>query len=145
MLLLLFFYMFYCIFGYTNKLTWWQFFDTTTISPLFCTIKPLLGGTPGMARIPQLDLCSCSVAKIVVVKFQKDLLKEHKIIVKKNMCLQTDIGYNTFIQWYRGRVRVMVFNTTFNNISVIHASWRPVLSIEETIVLDGKHLQLYKK
>lgn len=35
------------------------------------------GGTPGMARIPQLDLCISSVAKIVVVKFQKDLLKEH--------------------------------------------------------------------
>jgi hypothetical protein len=28
------------------------------------------------------------------------------------------------------RVRVMVFNTTFNNIAVI--SWRPVLLVEET-------------
>jgi hypothetical protein len=31
-----------------------------------------------------------------------------------------------------GRVRVMVFNTTFNNISVI--SWRSVLLVEETVV-----------
>ena len=32
-------------------------------------------------------------------------------------------------------VRVMVFNAAFNNISVIHVSWRSVLLVEETGVL----------
>jgi hypothetical protein len=32
----------------------------------------------------------------------------------------------------RGRVRVMVFNATFNNISVTGISWWSVLSVEET-------------
>jgi hypothetical protein len=35
------------------------------------------------------------------------------------------------------RVRVMVFNTTFNNISVI--SWWSVLLVEETGVLEENH------
>ena len=35
------------------------------------------------------------------------------------------------------RVRVMVFNTTFNNISVI--SWRSVLLVEETGVPGENH------
>jgi hypothetical protein len=35
------------------------------------------------------------------------------------------------------RVRVMVFNATFNNISVI--SWRPVLLVEETGLLGENH------
>jgi len=35
------------------------------------------------------------------------------------------------------RVRVMVFNATFNNISVI--SWRSVLLVEETGVLGENH------
>jgi hypothetical protein len=40
---------------------------------------------------------------------------------------------NQFIIW----VRVMVFNATFNNISVI--SWLSVLLVEETRVLGGNH------
>ena len=36
-----------------------------------------------------------------------------------------------------GRVRVMVFNATFNNISVI--SWRSVLLVEETGVPGENH------
>ena len=35
------------------------------------------------------------------------------------------------------RVRVMVFNTTFNNISVI--SWRLILLVEETGVFGENH------
>ena len=35
------------------------------------------------------------------------------------------------------RVRVMVFNATFNNISVI--SWRSVLLVEETVVLGENY------
>jgi len=37
----------------------------------------------------------------------------------------------------RARVRVMVFNTTFNNISVI--PWRSVLLVEETGVPGENH------
>ena len=37
----------------------------------------------------------------------------------------------------RVRVRVMVFNATINNISVI--SWRSVLLMEETGVPEGNH------
>jgi hypothetical protein len=40
------------------------------------------------------------------------------------------------------RVRVMVFNATFNNISVI--SWWPVLLVEETIVPGENHIMLYR-
>jgi hypothetical protein len=36
------------------------------------------------------------------------------------------------------RVRVMVFNTTFNNISV--KSWRSVLLVEETVVPRYNHV-----
>jgi hypothetical protein len=39
---------------------------------------------------------------------------------------------------YRKRVRVWVFNTTFNNISVI--SWQSVLLVEETGV-PGENYQ----
>jgi hypothetical protein len=37
----------------------------------------------------------------------------------------------------RARVRVMVFNTTFNNISVI--PWRSILLVEETAVPGENH------
>jgi hypothetical protein len=37
----------------------------------------------------------------------------------------------------RDRVRVMAFNTTFNNISVV--SWQSVLLVEETGVPEENH------
>jgi len=40
-------------------------------------------------------------------------------------------------EWLRERVRAMVFNTTFNNISVV--SWRSVLLLEETGVSGENH------
>jgi hypothetical protein len=40
--------------------------------------------------------------------------------------------------WLFLRVRVIVFNATFNNISVI--SWQSVLSVEETGVPRENHL-----
>jgi hypothetical protein len=40
----------------------------------------------------------------------------------------------------RLRVRVMVFNTTFNNISVV--SWQSVLLVEETGVSEKKTTEL---
>jgi hypothetical protein len=46
---------------------------------------------------------------------------------------------NIFIlMWLFLRVRVIVFNATFNNISVI--SWQSVLSVEETGVPRENHL-----
>jgi hypothetical protein len=39
--------------------------------------------------------------------------------------------------FFRGEVRVMVFNATFNNISFI--SWRSVLLVEETVVSGENH------
>jgi hypothetical protein len=42
---------------------------------------------------------------------------------------------NNKVIW--NRVRAMVFNTTFNNISVI--SWRSVLLVEETAVPGENH------
>jgi hypothetical protein len=41
----------------------------------------------------------------------------------------------TFFPLQKGEI--MVFNATFNNISVI--SWRPALLVEETGVLGEKH------
>ena len=41
------------------------------------------------------------------------------------------------VSWNIYRVMVMVFNATFNNISVI--SWWPVLSVDETEVLGENH------
>jgi hypothetical protein len=47
-------------------------------------------------------------------------------------------GYTSFLsKRERVRVRVMVFNATFNNISVI--SWRSVLLVEETGVPRENH------
>jgi hypothetical protein len=42
-----------------------------------------------------------------------------------------------FKQYFLNRVRVMVFSTTFNNISVI--SWWSVLLVEETGVPEENH------
>ena len=44
---------------------------------------------------------------------------------------------NIFLQASRVYIRVMVFNATFNNISVI--SWRSVLLVEETGVPIENH------
>ena len=46
--------------------------------------------------------------------------------------------FSWFVDWLYLRVRFMVFNTTFNNISVI--SWRSVLLLEETRV-PGENYQ----
>ena len=46
-----------------------------------------------------------------------------------------DLGITTRVQYFMGRV--MVFNVTFNNISVI--SGRPVLLVEETGVPGENH------
>jgi hypothetical protein len=58
-----------------------------------------------------------------------DLLSKHRYDSENNI-------YNRwkflFLAW--NRFRFMVFNGTFNNISVI--SWRPVLLMEEAIVLE---------
>jgi len=47
--------------------------------------------------------------------------------IKKNYCIPVDTIVGNL---YRVRIRVMAFNATFNNISVI--SWRSVLLVEET-------------
>ena len=52
-------------------------------------------------------------------------------MVRRKEVILFNIMY-TFKGEGEGRVRVMVFNATFNNISVI--SWRSVLLMEETVV-----------
>ena len=47
------------------------------------------------------------------------------------------VQINIYVYMSVFRVRVMVFNTTFNNISVI--SWRSVLLVEETGVPGENH------
>jgi hypothetical protein len=47
-----------------------------------------------------------------------------------------DINF-TDLYWRRGRRRIMVFNATFNNISVI--SLLSVLLVEETRILGENH------
>jgi hypothetical protein len=55
------------------------------------------------------------------------------------MLLSANKEVNNKVQYknYRIRVRVVVFNATFNNISVI--SWRSVLLVEETRVPGENH------
>ena len=54
------------------------------------------------------------------------------------MCYASITGvYNLF---NINRIRVMVFNVTFNNISVI--SWRSVLLVEETGVPGENHIPI---
>ena len=55
-------------------------------------------------------------------------------IILFHMIIQTIISSNA--RWYFG-LRVIVFNTTFNNISAI--SWRSVLLVEETRVPGENH------
>ena len=59
--------------------------------------------------------------------------KQNKVITYDNMEKQKD----SFSQKSDLRVRVMVFNTTFNNISFI--SWCQVLLVEETRVPEENH------
>ena len=54
---------------------------------------------------------------------------------KENSVINLILLYNNHSKWIR--VRVMVFNATFNNISVI--SWRSVLLVEETGVPGENH------
>ena len=67
--------------------------------------------------------------------------------------LNNRVQRNFFVEGFKGelicvnmlRVFAMVFNATFNNISVI--SWRSVLLVEETGVPTGKlyHITLYRE
>jgi hypothetical protein len=52
--------------------------------------------------------------------------------------LRGDISFRYLKQFFLDWVRVMVFNTTFNNISVI--SWWSVLLVEETGVPSENHI-----
>ena len=69
-------------------------------------------------------ICSYTVMDDITQKFiQRPMLQ-----VQRNVFIDSSQTYflNVFSKW----VRVMVFNATFNNISVI--SWRSVLLVEET-------------
>ena len=55
------------------------------------------------------------------------------IIVSMEMSIKRLISLS-----YRVNVRVLVFNVTFNNISVI--SWQSVLLVEETVVPGENHV-----
>jgi hypothetical protein len=67
----------------------------------------------------------------------------YRILVIQGSIFETVIISHTIQLPPTSRVRVVVFNATFNNISVI--SWRPVLLVEETGV-PGKnhHMILYQ-
>jgi hypothetical protein len=56
---------------------------------------------------------------------------------KKKIIRVTSFVHNFLLFFLDCRVRVMVFNTTFNNISVI--SWQSVLLVEETGVPGENH------
>jgi hypothetical protein len=57
----------------------------------------------------------------------------YRILVIQGSNFETVIISHTIQLSPTSKVRVVVFNATFNNISVI--SWRPVLLVEETGVL----------
>ena len=61
------------------------------------------------------------------------LKQKYRSKIEKNRFFVNN-GSHKFVEGGRG---VMVFNTTFNNISVI--SWRSVLSVEETGVPGENH------
>ena len=73
-------------------------------------------------------------AKVVIKIFQIIIIDQYKYYSSKTTCLEmlkflstclkNGLAYENCVQ-----VRFMVFNTTFNNISVI--SWRLVLLVEE--------------
>jgi hypothetical protein len=58
----------------------------------------------------------------------------HLYVSEKNIHFK---GNNIKKPIYKGRFGFMVFNATFNSISVI--SWRPVLLVEETGVPSKRH------
>jgi len=61
-------------------------------------------------------------------------------LVKEKMAAEgSSVSYN--LRWFDGLVWFMVFNTTFNNISVI--SWWSVLLVEETTDLQQVTDKLY--
>jgi len=62
-----------------------------------------------------------------------DMKKDDKMDRVKEIALQRA----TYDIFRRVRVRIMVFNATFNNISVI--SWQSVLLVEETRVPGETH------
>jgi len=51
--------------------------------------------------------------------------------------ITTNNHTNVILWLFRGKVRVVVFNATFNIISAI--SWRSVLLLEETGILGENH------
>ena len=89
------------------------------------------------------DLISVDI-EIINICWQ--IMKDHFIyaytlcIINTFILITLVLSYSVIISRFgRGycRVRVMMFNATFNNISVI--SWRSVLLMEETGVLTENH------
>ena len=71
----------------------------------------------------------CRKTKSKIIKFKKKIISDHSCII---------IGNSEFSKVCLGQwVRVMVFNATFNNISII--SQRSVLLVEETRVPGENH------
>jgi hypothetical protein len=63
--------------------------------------------------------------------------KQDHLLVSVFSCMHVGIAFTILIIFIIYRVRVMVFNVTFNNISVL--AWRSVLWVEETGVPEENH------
>ena len=89
--------------------------------------------------------CFLLIAKTVILFLSLSRCYHRIIITKQNTMTIIYSGLDLKLQsslavlWdhWSGRVRVMVFNATFNNISAI--SWRSVLLVEETGVPVENH------
>jgi hypothetical protein len=77
-------------------------------------------------EVPPLDTITTR-KDITIVGYSPNLLKN---ATGEVLTMIIKVSYKTLSHEYRGSVRFMVFNTTFNNISVI--SWQSVLLVEET-------------
>ena len=102
-------------------------YEATAISCAIC--HPSLYGTSCLIRVP------------VSTKVYSNLLQGVHILFLINCCKRENIVLHTIHQLTHTILKLvwfMVFNTTFNNISVI--SWWSVLLVEETGVPGENHV-----
>jgi len=66
-------------------------------------------------------------------------LQYFRKLAEYNRILYIQVVYQEQVSWQGRGVRVMVFNATFNNITVTCISWQSVLLVEETGVPSENH------
>ena len=117
--------------------------NQTLVGPIFCLNQTLVGPVFIFKPNPH-GTSICIWNRHALGLYRLNLQRFPKFRFYLNFCLYRIPGYSRFgLDWFHciikilARAMAMVFNATFNNISVI--SWWSVLLVEEMIVPRENH------